>query len=237
MDSAGVATHSTPVITLELRTYPVRPPSDCYPSNAATPESQRLDKRIIGPNPRKPTEISICGPQLADAVEPADRGDAGVVDAGTGNAAGFEKPAELGPVAVGLAQEREARGFEPGVHLPERGGERRGGLVDPGVRDDGEELVDAGPRDRPRGLAFGEGLEPRDGLVVPLRVLAVRVDEQVAVDRDRAPRPCGPRRTGRPRCRSWSSFGHPYHRSQTSVDFHNLPQGSARHGRIEHPPD
>jgi hypothetical protein len=57
------------------------------------------------------------------------------------------------------------------------------------MRDNGEELVHARPRNCPRGPALGERPQPLGGAVVPLRVAAVSVHQNVRADGDHVPRP------------------------------------------------
>src|SRR5204863_10164145 len=67
--------------------------------------------------------------------------------------------------------------------------ERRRILEYPRMSDDGEKLVHARPRYRPECTAAAQRIEQRDGGSVQGAVGAVRIDEQIRVDRDHAPRP------------------------------------------------
>jgi hypothetical protein len=95
----------------------------------------------------------------------------------------------VGEVVPRLGEEHQARRLEPsrdGLY-GQLTGRRR--IEHPGMRDDGEEFVNARPRDCPRSGAGDEPLQGVPGGLVPLHLLAVRVDEEVGVDRDQPPRP------------------------------------------------
>ncbi len=146
------------------------------------------DERISGHQPWEPAEVPIRCPQFAHAVELAERGHARVVHQGAGDPALDQGGTQAGPVTLGLGEEDEARGLEPRLHLIQRDLERARRGEDTRMGDDGQELVDAGPRDRPGCPVFSELPDPRGCRVVPGRVFAVGVDEEVRVDRDPPPR-------------------------------------------------
>ena len=137
----------------------------------------------------EPPEVPVGGPELADAVLPADRRHARVVDLGPGNLRRREEGFQLLPVPFRLPEQHQGRRLQPGVDLRDGPPDGRRGSEDPWMRGDGEKLVDARPRDRPGRPPFGQAGDAIEGGPVPGRLLAVGVDEEVGVDGDQPPRP------------------------------------------------
>jgi hypothetical protein len=52
----------------------------------------------------------------------------------------------------------------------------------------GQKLVQARPRDGPDRWRFGQLRHPPEGGLVKWRILAMRIDENIGIDRDYAPR-------------------------------------------------
>jgi hypothetical protein len=90
---------------------------------------------------------------------------------------------------------RSPRPAAPWSAPPARGdllegvGLRGGRIVDPRMCHDGQELVNARPGDRPRCGRFGRSCEVPIGRLVPGRVLAMRVHQDVGIDGDQPPAP------------------------------------------------
>ncbi len=75
------------------------------------------------------------------------------------------------------------------LDLIQRGRQRRRRIEDARMGHDGQEFVHAGPGDRPGRLSLGERSHAAIGRGVPLRIFAVRVDENIGVEGDQPPRP------------------------------------------------
>jgi len=86
----------------------------------------------------------------------ADRRDARIMDLGAGGLPASNEGAEPRPMAGAFSQQDQARRSEPGFDLIDGEIERCRRGVDPRVRRDGQELVEAGPGDGPGSAAFGE---------------------------------------------------------------------------------
>jgi hypothetical protein len=93
------------------------------------------------------------------------------------------------PVRFGLSQKRHAGRLEPRGDLVRRLSRLGRWIVDAGVCDDRKKLVEAGPRYRPCDATLGQIADAARRGLVPLRVLAVRVDQQIRVESDQEPRP------------------------------------------------
>ena len=90
------------------------------------------------------------------------------------------------PSSRRLRSKLEVRRLEPGGNLIQGDVERRRRIIDARVGDDGDELVQARPGDRPARRALRQSGDAGVGAVVPEGIGAVRVDEQIGVDRDHA---------------------------------------------------
>lgn len=55
--------------------------------------------------------------------------------------------------------------------------------------DDRIEFMDRGPGDSPGNWVINQGIQALPSGIVPFGVLAMRIDEQVGIDRYQAPRP------------------------------------------------
>lgn len=146
-------------------------------------------QRIDDGECREAAEVAIGSPQLADAMIAADRGDASVMDLGTTDAALLKRGAKLRPVAFGLCQENQTRRLKPGFDLIDGGGKRGGRRIDTRMGHDGKKFMYTRPRNRPRRFRFSEFRDLRQSRIMPRRVLAMSVDEQIAIDGDHPPLP------------------------------------------------
>lgn len=122
-------------------------------------------------------EVAVGGPDLRDAVGAADGSDASVVHPWTGDTAALQELPQHRPVAGALIEQGQGWRFEPCLHLVDSGGHRSRGVVDPGMGDDREELVDARPGYGPRRTALGEAADRGRRPAVPLGVCAMGVDQ------------------------------------------------------------
>jgi len=91
--------------------------------------------------------------------------------------------------ARSLGQEDATRRFEPGVRLADGQIERGGRGINPRVCRYGQKFMETRPGDGPKSPAFGEKAQAFEGRSMPRRILAMGVDEDVAVDGDHPPRP------------------------------------------------
>ncbi len=90
---------------------------------------------------------------------------------------------------ITFPQQRGHRAFEPGIDLADRCIDAGWRIKDSRVGDDREELVHARPRYAPRHMTLGEALKACLRRSVPVRIRAVRIDENVRIRRDQLPRP------------------------------------------------
>lgn len=90
---------------------------------------------------------------------------------------------------AGFCQEHERGRIKPGVNLLHGLLYRRRRFVNPRMRDDRQEFVNTRPGNRPFDAAFRKALYYRGSRFVPFAVAAVRIYQDVGVDRDQPPRP------------------------------------------------
>src|SRR5579863_5586546 len=117
-------------------------------------------------------------------MKTADCGNARVVDRSALHASGKCDPCKTIDVAVCLADELKSRA---GIQLRERlqsEFERSRRFVYFRMRDDGDELMRARPRNCPPLGSRCEFNESRTGLPMKLRVLAMRIHQKIGIDGD-----------------------------------------------------
>ena len=119
----------------------------------------------------------------------AEGRDARVVHPTAGHLAIAEKAAEVRPVIRTLGEQDECRTLEPCIELSEGLGEGRRGVENPRMRDDRKELVNTRPRNAPAVRTLSYSHERLRCCGMKRMIPAMRVDEDVRVDRDHAPRP------------------------------------------------
>lgn len=129
-------------------------------------------------------EVAVCGPELANAVVETEGGDPGVVDSWSVDFSSEGELVEFVEVSGAFPEETESRAGTPSGECVESDVQRSGRTIDFGVGDDGEELMETWPWNRPRLARGGESFEPGEGGFMPGRVLAMAVDEDVGVDGD-----------------------------------------------------
>ena len=100
-------------------------------------------------------------------MDETERGDPRIVHSRSDHIRRCEHRAELRPVVDRLRENDERRRLRPTVDLIERAIEARRRVEDPRMRDDGKELVDARPRNRPRVGRLGERAERGPCQLVP----------------------------------------------------------------------
>jgi len=153
----------------------------CEPTSA----DQRIDDHQIG----EPRKIAIGGPKLPDAVLQTQSRDARVMHFWTRDFAGPQQSSQPFPVHLRLGQKNERRRLDPCVDLVQCARERCRRREYFRMRHDGQEFVDARPRNCPCRATLGKFRHASIRSLMPLRVLAVRVDEDTGVDCDHPPRP------------------------------------------------
>src|SRR5262245_37738402 len=119
----------------------------------------------------------------------ADRGDASVMDLRTTDAALLKRGAKLRPVAFGFCQENQIRRLKPGFDLIDGSGQRSRRRINTRMSHDGKKFVYTRPRNRPRRLRFSEFRNLAQSCIMPWRVLAMSVDQQIRIERDHPPLP------------------------------------------------
>ena len=112
----------------------------------------------------------------------AQRRNPGIVHLGSSDTSVLEEPTKNSPVSGGLRERRQAGRLEPGIDLFQGQRKRRGRTVDSGMGHDSQKLVEARPGDRPGGRCAGQPADASERGLVPRRVLAMGVHEEVGVD-------------------------------------------------------
>lgn len=139
---------------------------------------------------RETAEVAISRPQFGHAMLQTQCSDTGVVDSRSRHSTRGEYAAQRTPMVVGFSEHDECWRFKPCFDLRcdvQQGGRRR---VDLWMRDDGEKLMQAGPRNRPRKLRLRDLPDDLESKVMPFTIGAVRINKQVGVDRNqRSPVP------------------------------------------------
>jgi len=152
-------------------------------------QDQLTEQRVGHLQARKAAEIPVCRSQFPHPMQGAQRGDPGIVYLRTRDASCGQRGTQFRPIASRFRQEHQARSLQPTLHLSQRClmGARR--IVNLWVRDDGEELMKARPRERPGFPSLGQLAQAGIRGLMPRRVLAVNVNQYVGIDSDHAPRP------------------------------------------------
>src|SRR6266853_2349090 len=119
----------------------------------------------------------------------AESRDTPIVHARSGNLCPFYHSRQHTPVAGGLGEDDERGRFQPRRDLFKRLGKWRRRREDSLVRDNRQELVQAGPREGPRGSALGQLAYTGGSLLMPLVVASMGTDKDVCIDSDQPPRP------------------------------------------------
>ena len=119
----------------------------------------------------------------------AERAHPRIVDQRAANPAGDKLFLQHGPMRARLRQQFRNRGFESCVHLVQRLFKGGGRIVDARMAHDGDEFVDARPRQTPPHPALGKLPDAGTGGLVSFRIGAVRVNQDVGVDGTQPPRP------------------------------------------------
>jgi hypothetical protein len=132
-------------------------------------------------------EIAIGRPEFADAVSTHKGGDSGVVNHGAGDIGLGGEQGQVFEITRALAEQAEGGALHPIGNLGEGVSQRRGRLVYPRVGDDGDELVQVVPSDRPGRSALGEAAKAFGGWAVMRRIPADGVDEDLGVDGGHSP--------------------------------------------------
>ena len=139
--------------------------------------------------PGKSVEISIRGPEFADAVMQTERHDARIVDERSLQSRRCRLVPQLVEVTLAFADQIKIAPGKPGIDRAERGNDRRRLLEYPGMGDDAHEFMHAGPGNRPRCGTAAQSLDQLMGSVMIGAVGAMGIHEQVRVHRDHVPRP------------------------------------------------
>ena len=124
-----------------------------------------------------------------NSVLPANGDDPGVVCHRTGNPARDQDGPQRRPVVPHLPDQVQGGRLNPSVDLVKRGCQRRRGTVDLWMSDNGQKLMDAGPRNRPRRPALRQPSHTRHRRRMPWRIFPVGIDENIRVGSDQPPRP------------------------------------------------
>ena len=148
-----------------------------------------IHQRIARLELRKRGEIPIRRPEFAHAVVQAQSGDAGVVNARAGESGSQCQVAKFFEIPGAFRKDVQTAACHPRLHGRKGFREGRGWPENSIMGNDTDEFMDARPRDRPwRGL-MPQGINQFLCLCVKFAVLAVRINQQVGINRDHAPRP------------------------------------------------
>lgn len=160
---------------------PVRYGPGCRSGRRSGLSQRRRIERIPGTDFREPGEVAISGPDFADAASDANGGHASVVNDRPRNFPASCNCSERPPVTGAFAEEPHTGAFRPVFDLKEGIGKRCWGLVNPGMGDDANKLVNAWPGDGPGFASFGEPSYRFAGLSVPRGIRPNALDEDVGV--------------------------------------------------------
>ena len=152
-------------------------------------QGRSVEQRIGHGQAGEAPKIAIHGPELPNPMLPAEGGNARVVDAPAARVARQNLLPELVPVLLRLCQQHQCRRLQPRLYLIERPIGRRRRIVDAWMGDDRQKFMNAGPRNRPCGRAFGKLSKTFRCRSVKRRIFSMRVDENIRVDCDQEPRP------------------------------------------------
>lgn len=147
-----------------------------------------LDQRISGPQVGKSAEVPVRRQQFPHAVGDAKCRNSRVVYQGPARLARSHEVAEGRPVLAAFVDDPKARGFPPCRDLIEGLIQRGRRRKDPRVRDYRNEFMDTRPWNGPTVATLGERSYAMRRLVVPLRIHAVGMDEDIGIDGDHVPR-------------------------------------------------
>jgi len=143
-----------------------------------------VGQRIEGSDSGEAREVAVGRPQFRDAMFETQSRDARIVHRTAASAALAKNIGENSPVSIRLLEEHEARSVEPDFYLFNRGFHRSRIPEQPRIGDNGEEFMEARPRDRPHLTTRREDLEYAKRGVVVRRIATVRVHQQVCVHGD-----------------------------------------------------
>ena len=142
----------------------------------------RTGKWIAHPQTGKPGKIPVGSPQFMRAVIQTNCGDARVVDHAALHFGLCCQPRQCGPVLRCFTDEHQRRRLGLNVNLGKRLLQRGRGIKDFCARHNRDELVYAGPGDRPRGAACGQFIDAGMRRRIPLVVGAMGVDQKIGID-------------------------------------------------------
>ena len=143
---------------------------------------ERGNQRVTYAQVREPVEVPITGPKLLDPVAEADRCNAGVVDSAARHACPSCKSLHDFEVMNRLSQQPAARMQRPTAHRIESKRKRRTLLAEGWAGYDRNELVNAGPRDRPAARRRRRALDCGLGTSAHRHIHAMRIDQQIGID-------------------------------------------------------
>lgn len=146
------------------------------------------DQRVKHFELRKGRKIAVGRPELAHTVVKAERGDARVVDLRPSHLSHCGERAELLKVPGTFCEQLKPRAGEERVHKRQGLGQGGRWLIDARMRCYGQKLVNAGPGKRPRCGLAPQGINGGFGCRMKRAVLAVRIDQQVGIEGNHAPR-------------------------------------------------
>jgi len=114
----------------------------------------------------------------------AKRRDTRIVNPRPDDFAGDDRRAQMRPVRVGFREQEQSRGLQPCIDRLERQAERCRLVIDTRVGDDAEKFMHARPRNGPRSMSFCKFTQAARRDSVKWSFFAVRIDEDIGVDRD-----------------------------------------------------
>ena len=152
-------------------------------------QAASIDQRVTGGEAGKTAEVPVCGPELRYSVGTAKRSNPRIVHRRAADPSGQKLRLQFGPVRTGFREQAYRRGSEPGLDLVQclRHCGRR--VVNRRMGGNADELVHARPWQPPGRTPFRKPPDAGPGRLVPVRIGAVGVDQNVGIDRDQLPRP------------------------------------------------
>ena len=142
----------------------------------------RAGKRVDGSQALKPAEVAVSGDELRNSVLEAESNDVSVVNQISDCACLAKGLVEDRSVSFRFGEQKERRRGQYLFQILQSNVQRNRRMKDSGMSDNSEELVDAGPGNRPGQRPFRQPLEELERGAVALARLNFSMDEDVRVD-------------------------------------------------------
>ena len=142
----------------------------------------RTGERVDGSQALKPAEVAVPGDELRNSMLKAESNDVSVVNQISDCACLAKGLVEDRSVSFRFGEQKERRRGQYLFQILQSNVQRNRRMKDSGMSDNSEELVDAGPGNRPGQRPFRQSLEELKRGAVALARLNFSMDEDVRVD-------------------------------------------------------